>query len=96
MGEVAPSVLAAAARAGIEEVAAGAGGASGAPAVAQLRAAVWGRSVPATPDLPAGVAFAADALGFLADDDVTVFSSGPWWRATTSRGHVLARQPLLV
>lgn len=96
MGTVAASVLAAAARTGIEEVAAGAGAAAGAPAVAQLRAAVWGRAVPGTPDLPAGVAFAADALGFLADDDVTVFVSGPWWRATTGRGHVLARQPLLL
>lgn len=95
MGAVAPSVLAAAARAGIEEVATGVGAAAGAPAVAQLRAAVWGRAVPGTPDLPAGVAFAADALGFLADDDVAVFVSGPWWRATTSRGHVLARHPLV-
>lgn len=96
-GQVASVVLASAARAGVEEVAAGSGAAAaGAPAVARLRAAVWGRPVPGTPDLPAGVAFAADALGFLADDDVAVFGSGPWWRASTSRGHVLARQPILV
>ena len=89
-------VLADAARAGVEEVSAGTGPAAGAPAVAQLRAGVWGRAIAATPDLPSGVAFAADALGFLSGgDDVAVFGAGPWWRATTGRGHVLARQPLL-
>jgi len=24
-----------------------------------------------------------------------VFTSGPWWRVTTSAGHVLARRPAL-
>lgn len=95
LGSVPAGVLAEAARAGVSEVAAGAGPAAGAPAVAQLRAGVWGRSIPGTPDLPAGVAFAADALGFLAAEDMDVLSAGPWWRATNSRGHVLARQPLL-
>ncbi|HZI98298.1 MAG TPA: hypothetical protein VFD41_12315 [Actinomycetales bacterium] len=95
LGSVTAGVLAVAAHAGVSEVAAGAGPAAGAPAVAQLRAGVWGRAIPGTPDLPAGVAFAAESLGFLGAEDVEVFSAGPWWRATTLRGHVLARQPLL-
>ena len=97
LGTVDGLVLANAARDGVAEVAAGAGEASGAPAVARLRAGVWGRSLPGTPDLPAGVAYAADALGFLTGGEpVEVRSSGPWWRASTSRGHVLARQPVVL
>jgi hypothetical protein len=68
--------------------------------VTALRARVWGRPLvdddPATAGLPAGVAYAAAALGFLdGDEPAAVFRCGPWWRMTTGRGHVLARRPAL-
>ena len=58
----------------------------------------WCRPLtPDLPDVPAGTAFAADALGFLDDGEpVALFRAGPWARATTRRGHVLARRPSLL
>ncbi len=87
-----------AAERGVREVADGVPPGAGAQAVAQLRARVWGRPLGAQlPDVPAGVAFAAEALGFLADDDpVALYRRPPWVRATTRRGHVLARRPALL
>jgi hypothetical protein len=87
-----------AAERGVREVADGVPPGAGAQAVAQLRARVWGRALGAQlPDVPAGVAFAAEALGFLADDDpVALYRRPPWVRATTRRGHVLARRPALL
>jgi hypothetical protein len=80
-----------AAAAGVRGVAAGVPAGAGASAVAQLRAAVWGRPLPGAEDVPSGAALAADALGFLGDEPVSVFATGPWRRLTTGRGHVLAR-----
>jgi hypothetical protein len=54
-----------AARAGIDEVAAGTPQIVGAAAVAKLRALVWGRPLPGHTELPAGTAFAAEVFGFL-------------------------------
>jgi hypothetical protein len=96
-----PGALAAPAAAGIAEIAAGAPEGSGAAAVAALRARVWGRDLlpglPGLAGLPAGVAFTAVALGY-ADpaEGAAVYRSGPWWRVTTSAGHVLARRPALL
>ena len=96
VGTVPEPVLREAARAGVEEVAAGAGNGSGAQAVARLRGLVWGRDVPGVPGLPAGAAFAADALGFLGGDEpVALHRTGPWRRLTSRHGHVLARTSLL-
>ncbi len=85
---------------GVREIAAGVPPGAGAAAVARLRAEVWGRPLaPDLPDVPAGLAFAADALAFLDDprheqEPVALFRAGPWLRATTGRGHVLARRAL--
>lgn len=96
VGTVPEPVVRAATRAGIEEVAAGAGTASGAQAIAQLRAVVWGRDLEGVPGVPAGAAFAADALGFVVRDElVALHRAGPWRRLTTTHGHVLARTSLL-
>jgi hypothetical protein len=54
-----------AARAGIDEVAAGTPQVAGAAAVAKLRALVWSRPLPGHAELPAGTAFAAEVFGFL-------------------------------
>jgi hypothetical protein len=92
-----------AARAGIDEVAAGTPQVAGAAAVAKLRALVWGRPLPDHDELPAGTAFAAEAFGFLSNlqsevfdqnaepDIVSLHRAGRWWRLSTARGHVLAR-----
>lgn len=87
-----PALLLAAARDGVEEIAQALPEAAGGHVVAQVRAAVWGRELPVLPGVPAGAAYALDALGFLdAEEAVAVRRSGAWWRLSTARGHVLAR-----
>lgn len=95
-GTVAADVLVRAAEEGISEVAGGTPSTSGAPAVAALRAGVWGRELPGT-RLPSGAAFVAHALAFVREQDppVDVWANGPWIRLSTARGHVLARRALL-
>lgn len=88
--EAAP--LAAAARAGIEEVAATIPENTGEQIVHRVRSEVWGRPLEGHDHLPAGVAFAAEALGFLGEDPVQQFATGPWIRLSTQRGHVLVKQ----
>lgn len=108
VGEVDEDELVVAARAGIEEVALGATSAGsatsatptaspadatlGAPAVAALRQAVWGRLTPTAPPVPAGAAFAAYVLGFLAPQGRSrVLARGRWVRLAATHGHVLVR-----
>jgi hypothetical protein len=58
-----------------------------------VRAEVWGRPIDGLEYVPAGAAFAAESLGFLADDEpVTILETGPWTRLTTRRGHTLVRR----
>ncbi len=92
-GMIEPVTLKSVAEQGIAEVSAETRSATGASAVAQLRARVWGRDLAAGSTLPAGAAFAADAYGFISDEAVTVHRRGAWWRLSLLRGHVLARQP---
>jgi len=91
-------LLRSAAADGVREIADGVPAGAGAAAVARLRGQVWGRPLAKDlPDAPAGVAFAADALGFLDDaEPVALYRVGPWVRATTLRGHILARRPALL
>lgn len=77
------------AREGIAEVAAGTPVVAGAAAVANLRERVWGR-VPEE-GMPAGAAFAADALGFLVGDEASWHRCGRWGRLSTPAGFVLTR-----
>jgi hypothetical protein len=99
VGVVEAGLLRAAAGRGIGEVAATTPEGAGPAAVARLRALVWGAPIPGLDDVPAGVAFAAEGLGFLtsaADDEpVPLLRSGPWVRLTTATGHVLGRRPTL-
>lgn len=78
---------------GLAEVSEGAGGGlAGAIAVHKLRGLVWGRPTPSLGGMPAGAVFALDGLGFVAEETpVTVFRSGPWFRAAASFGDVIAR-----
>lgn len=92
-GSVAVTVLREAANEGIAEIAQGAPTGSGSAAVHDLRRRVWGRPLPGErPEtLPASVAFAAYALGFLVGDTAQVFTAGRWHRVSTPVGHVLCR-----
>jgi hypothetical protein len=87
---VSDSELRQAAEAGIAEVANIMPDNPGALIVNNARAAVWGRELDGS-GLPAGAAFAALTLGFLADGDQQLYRAGRWYRLTGTRGHVLAR-----
>jgi len=97
-GNVSEGELEQIAREGIAEVASVSG--KGTLIVARVRTEVWSR----TRDLsglavPAGVAFAAYGLGFLATEastraepnKATVSRAANWTRFTTARGHVIVR-----
>jgi hypothetical protein len=86
------AVLDAAARAGIDEVASAVPDAVGEQIVRRVRSEVWSRGIAGLEHVPAGAAFAALGLGFLGDDDVRMFETGPWTRLTTQRGHVLVKR----
>ncbi|MFK3679230.1 hypothetical protein ACI2IP_16015 [Microbacterium sp. NPDC090218] len=89
------SVIAQRAQWGISAVARGAGPGSGEEAVRALRAAIWGEPDDDLEGLPCGIAFAADAMGFISgDEQVPVSRSGRWTRLAFRRGHVLARGPV--
>lgn len=90
MGSRSDAALRKAAEAGIAEVAGIVPDKPGALIVNNARAAVWGRELDGS-GLPAGAAFAALALGFLADGDQKLYRAGRWFRLTGTRGHVLAR-----
>ena len=89
------SMIAQRAQWGISAVARGATPGSGEEAVRALRAAIWGEPDEDLGGLPRGIAFAADALGFISgEEEVRVMQSGRWTRLAFRRGHVLARGPV--
>lgn len=89
------AVIARRAQWGISAVARGATPGAGEEAVRALRAAIWGEPDEDLAGLPRGVAFAADALGFISgEEQVSVTRSGRWTRLAFRRGHVLARGPV--
>lgn len=92
LGETDAATLESAARAGIEEVAEAIPTGTGEQLVQRVRSEVWGRGIPNLEYVPTGAAFGAYSLGFLGDDAVRLFETGPWTRLSTRRGHVLVRQ----
>lgn len=89
------SMIAQRAQWGISAVARGATPGAGEEAVRALRAAIWGEPDEDLAGLPRGVAFAADALGFISgEEQVPVTRSGRWTRLAFRRGHVLCRGPV--
>jgi hypothetical protein len=60
--------------------------------VRKVRSEVWSRPIEGLEHVPAGAAFAALSLGFLGDDEVRLYETGPWTRLTTKRGHVLVKR----
>jgi hypothetical protein len=91
LGTLQDAALRQSAGAGITEVAAIMPDKPGALIVNNARAAVWGRELPGAGGLPAGAAFAALTLGFLADGEQKLYRAGRWFRLSGTRGHVLAR-----
>ncbi|MFJ4225024.1 hypothetical protein [Microbacterium sp. NPDC089695] len=97
LGQLTASVIAQRAQWGISAVARGATDGAGEDAVRALRAGIWGEPDPDLLDLPRGVAFAADAFGFISgEEDVAVLRSGRWTRLAFRRGHVLTRGPAAI
>src|SRR5690606_20553026 len=90
---------------GISAVAHGSPEGAGEEAVRALRARIWGEPDEDLHGLPRGVAFAAQAFGFitptrearsahpLGAEQVRVTQSGRWTRLAFDRGHVLSRGP---
>lgn len=78
---------------GIDRVAAALPADPGEAVVHRVRATVWGLEM--APGVPAAAAFAAETLGFLADDaPVHIARSLTWTRLSAARGHVLVRSLL--
>ncbi len=92
LGEVPTAVLEESARAGIQDVAAAVPDGVGEQIVRRVRSDVWGRPIVGAEHIPSGAAFAAFALGFLGEDAVRVYETGPWTRLSTQRGHVLVKR----
>ena len=92
IGTSSGAILDAVARSGIDEVATALPDGAGEQIVRRVRGEVWGRPIPGLEHVPAGAGFAALGLGFLGDDEVRIFETGPWTRLTTQRGHVLVKR----
>ncbi|AGW41600.1 hypothetical protein O159_15490 [Leifsonia xyli subsp. cynodontis DSM 46306] len=93
VGETSAALLTETARAGIAEVADALPPGTGESLVQRVRAEVWGREIEGLEYVPAGAAFAAESLGFLAvDQEVSILETGPWTRLSTKRGHTLVRR----
>jgi hypothetical protein len=91
-GALSSAALSVATRRGIADVAAALPDSPGEDLVHSVRGAIWGRAETTLGGVVAGAAFAADALGFLADEEpVAVYRTGTWTRLTLARGHVLVR-----
>jgi hypothetical protein len=92
LDDVPAATLDTTARSGIRDVAAAVPDGAGEQIVRKVRSTVWGQPIVGAEHVPASAAFAAFALGFLGDDPVKVYESGPWTRLTTARGHVLVKR----
>ena len=80
-----------AAEAGISEVAGDHPGQAGRADRQQRPGARLGPGTARRRGLPAGAAFAALTLGFLADGEQRLYRAGRWFRLSGTRGHVLVR-----
>lgn len=97
VGTVTAEHLSALAAHGISIVAGRVPTGTGEEIVRSVRASVWGPLDDTLFDAPRGVAFTADALGFISSrrptEEAAVFRAGRWMRFSTPGGHVLSRGP---
>jgi hypothetical protein len=91
-GEHDPAALRRVADAGVAEIAEAVPDAVGEQIVRKVRAEVWSRPIDGIEHIPTGAAWAQLSLGFLGDDPVRLYESGPWTRLSTQRGHVLIKR----
>ena len=59
--------------------------------VRSYRSQVWGSTINGSLGLPAGVALAAETLGFFGDKVMDVSVKAPWIRLSSTRGEILAK-----
>jgi hypothetical protein len=59
--------------------------------VRSYRSQVWGTTINGSLGLPAGVALAAETLGFFGDKVMDVSVKEPWIRLSSTRGEILAK-----
>lgn len=90
-GEVDADVVRAAAETTQQEVARLLPESAGEAIIRRVRREVWADPVHAMPLLTRGAAVALHGLGFLGPDPVRVTTAGPWVRASTRLGDVLAK-----
>ncbi len=100
IGTISAEHLSALASHGISIVAGRVPSGTGEEIVRSVRASVWGPLDDTLFDAPRGVAFTADALGFISSrrpgEEAAVFRAGRWTRFSTPGGHVLSRGPARV
>lgn len=88
-----PRMLEAVAKDGIDEIKGAVPGEVGEQVLRRVRSEVWSRPIPTLEHVPAGAAFAAMSLGFLATDGpISIHETGPWTRLTSPGGHTLVRR----
>jgi hypothetical protein len=91
-GSVSSVALELAARDGAGEVARAVPENTGDLRVQRVRSEVWSRPLDDSAHVPSGIAFAAGSLGFLVgEEEIPLYTSGAWIRASPVRGHVLVR-----
>lgn len=85
--------LNAAAAEGIARVAESIPDSVGESVLQKVRAEIWGAIIPGHKRIPAGAAFAAEALGFLGEKSLSVHTVDNWVRVSSRQGNVLVRFP---
>lgn len=65
-------------------------------AVRSYRSQVWGAAINNTLGMPAGVALAAETLGFFGDKVMSVSAKNPWIRVSSTRGEILAKNTMVI
>ena len=90
---VASAALSEAAQSGIARVAEAVPANAGESIVQKVRAEVWGETLAHHKRIPAGAAFAADALGLLEGRNLQVHTRDNWVRLSSKTGYVLVKFP---
>ena len=83
--------LKAAAASGVAQVAQTVPETVGESVLQKVRSEVWGGMLPEHKRIPAGAAFAADALGFVTEGSLTVHTLDNWVRVSSKAGYVLVK-----
>jgi hypothetical protein len=87
------AALSAAASVGVARVAEAVPETVGESVLQKVRAEVWGAAIADHKRIPAGAAFAADALGLLGEKTLAVHTLDTWLRLSSKFGYVLVKFP---